>query len=193
MPRRAFSLSAGEERNRPMRHVGVFLAAVLGLSGSSGSLYADVPWALHWGGDVRPLTREACALKAVEAMGVKEKFVFAEVTEDGNARGWNERTAVVVVSFPQVGSGVLVLVYAAGKDDAEAERLRNVVRAHVLDGPYNPDVPQRIGAEESDPKPKGPAIHVHSEKRTVISLLRFFEAAASIVLEKQGYRVGSMT
>jgi hypothetical protein len=153
-----------------------------------GAARANGPNSLHYGGDTRKMTREACAQKAVEAMGVKERFCFAEVTPDGNARGWSDKTAVLVLSAPTpVKENVFFLVIVAGKDNAEAERLRNVIRTHILDGPHDPGVPTRFGPEEGTAPPPPLALCLQGETRTIISPLRFFEAVASIVLEKRGF------
>jgi hypothetical protein len=164
------------------------LALTALIAGAAGSATAAEPVAMHVGGDVRKMTREVCARKAVEAMGVREKFPFAEVTEDGNARGWNGSTSVLVLSFPTpAADNIQILVIAAGKDDEEVGRVRNAVRAHIFDGPYDPDAPKRVGPASGALPPRAVCLCWKSEERSAVGPLRFFEPVASVVLEKQAF------
>jgi hypothetical protein len=147
------------------------------------------PVSMHIGGDARRMTREVCARKAVEVLGVKEKFTFAEVTRDGHAWGYNGRAAVLVLSFPHP-AGIQILIIAASKDNAEAERLRNVVRAHVFEGAHDPSVPPRVG-KKTKPSANEVTLRWRIQQRPLITPLRFFDAVASIVLEKKSYTLGS--
>lgn len=173
-----------------MRTIGLFLVA--GLVGMIGTprLQAGGPVGIQvfWQGS--QLTREVCAQKAVEAMGVKEKFDFAEVMEDGNARGWNDHAAVVVLTFAHK-DGIVMFIAAACQDPAEAERLRKAVYDHLMTGAHDPNVPKVIKTEGA--KKKGAAIHYKLEQHGAINLLRFFDPVASIVLEKQGYQIQNPT
>jgi hypothetical protein len=153
---------------------------------------ASEPVAMHVGGDVRTMTREVCARKAVEAMGVHEKFPFAEVTADGNARGWNDKTAVLVLALPTPAEDtIMILIVAAGKDNEQAARLRNVIRAHIFDGPLPANGPKRIAPKGVALPPCPVFLCWSTEERSAITLLRFFEAVATLVLEKQGFGTNS--
>jgi hypothetical protein len=162
----------------------IFLIGVLAVAADAR---AQAMPGSHWCAASRQISREACAQLAVEAMGVKEKFAFAEVTPDGNARGWNGQSSVAVLSFPRPsGDTIQFLVIAASKDTAEAERLRNVVRDHVLSAEANADSPKRVGTGK---EPHDFSIDWRAETRNAIGLVRFFDAAACIVLEKQGFKI----
>jgi hypothetical protein len=147
---------------------------------------ADGPIPMHAGGEIRKMSREACAQKAL-AILEQEHFAFAEVTADGNVRGWDAKTAVEVHAFAlPLPDQVLVMVVAASRDNAEAERIRNVVRAHVLDGPESPKNRQKVGPD-GDPPPPPVALAWRMEERSALPLLRFFEQVTCLVLEKQGF------
>ena len=124
-----------------------FLLAALAVIGVVPVTLAGGPISLSVGFDSRKMTRQECARKAVEAMGVREKFGFAEVTGDGNAQGWNATSAVRVMSFPMPDSRrIYIVIVAAGHNEAETERVQLAVRAHVFDGPDDPKTPARIPA-----------------------------------------------
>jgi hypothetical protein len=84
----------------------------------------------------------------------------------------------------------VALVIAASPDNAEAERLRNAVRACLLDGQPAPDGPQRFGAPDPGRQGPGPVLRWHVEQRPAVATLHYFEGAASIILVKQGYSPG---
>jgi hypothetical protein len=169
-----------------VRQVFTVLVAAAALAGSAACARAGGPVALYVGGEVRKMTRAVCARKAVEAMGVREKFPFAEVTADGNARGWNDTNSVLVLSFPTPDAeSILILVVAAGKADAETARLRDAVRAHVFDGPHDPNAPKRV-APEGGPPAGAVRLGWKSEERGAINQLRFFEPVAALAFEKRG-------
>jgi hypothetical protein len=168
-----------------MRRCGIPLLGLLALLAGPLPLYAGGPWSLHVGADVRKMTREACARKAVEALA-KEKFPFAVIDKEGNAWGHTDRAAVAVLSF-LCPDGLQILVLAVSSDNAEAGRLRDAVRAHVFDGPYNPSAPRRIGKKGRSSR--GPVLCWSIDSRPMIGPLRFFEAVTSVVLEKRGYQV----
>jgi len=115
----------------------------------------------------------------------QNKFLFAEVDAGGNVRGWNERTAVMLVIWPGPDC-VHFLVMATSRDNAEAERVRNGVRTFLEQAPTNPKAPARIGSVDSFPKGKIPVIHSRNEQRGAVPTLQFFEPGASIALQKQG-------
>ena len=111
-----------------MKRLLPFLLAAVVAPAVSAEARADGTLGLSMGYDNRKITREECARKAVEAMAEKHKFPFAEVTEDGNARGWNDKTNVLVMSFPMPDpERVFVVVVAAGMEAAETERVRVAV------------------------------------------------------------------
>jgi hypothetical protein len=162
------------------------------LANVAATARADGPNALHVGAEVRRMTREVCAQKAVEAMGDKEKFLFAEVSPDGNARGWNEKTAVLVLSMPTPNKeSIAYVVIACGSDSAEAERVRNAVRTHIADGPHNPKSPLRYGPEGDKLPPRPVSLSWKGEQRPAVNLARHFEPVALLVLEKRGFGTNS--
>jgi hypothetical protein len=143
---------------------------------------------LSVGFDNRKMTREECARKAVEAMGVREKLGFAEITDDGNAQGWNATAAVRVMSFPMPDAGrIYVVIIAAGHDQAETARVRLAVQAHVFDGPDDPKTPARIPAAGTPP-PRPFTLFYKSEERAALPVLRHFAPVAEVILEKKGYQ-----
>src|SRR5437016_192879 len=83
---------------------------------------------------VKAANCEGCALKAVKFLADKEKFLFAEIEDNGSVRGWSDKASVIVLPFLRpVGPHVLTLT--ASRDLAEAERLRKELFAYLLEGP----------------------------------------------------------
>jgi hypothetical protein len=163
---------------------------VLGVAGGLvNSARADGPIAIHLAAEARKMTREVCAQKAVEVMGEKEKFAFAEVTPDGNARGWNDKVSVLVLSMPTPSKELnAITVIVASYDNAEAERIRNVLRAHVFEAPHNPDAPTRVGPEKGEKLPPAPLkMQWKSAPRPALNVVRHFDTVATLVLEKRGF------
>jgi hypothetical protein len=158
---------------------------MLALGGTVPSSRADEPLALHWGSDWRKMSRKECATKAVEAMGTKENFIHAEIDGDGDAFGYTEHASAVVYSVP-LRDGVEIYVVVAGKDSTEAARLRNAIRSHVFDGPYNPKGPAKIVSKDAKRKSAAPAIHLGADSRPLSR--SEFSLAASTSLQRQGMR-----
>lgn len=168
-----------------VRLVTALVVAVL----TAHAVRADGPITVSVGYDNRKMTREACSRKAVEAMGAKAKFPFAEVTADGNARGWDAKTTVAVLSFPMPDAErVFVMIVAAGGDAKQVERVRDVVKSHVFDGPYNPETPTRVAPPDGHIMPRPCTLCWKSEDRGAVNLLRLYDAAAAITLEKKGFQ-----
>ena len=128
-------------------------------------------------------TPEACGLLAVEAMA-KEKFIRAEIAPDGNVYGFSEKAAVLVASTP-FRDGVHFTVVAASYDNAEAMRLRDVVRNHVLESKSEPTAKLHQD-EAADHKPCPLVLRWGSEPHAATPILRHFVPAACITVEKQG-------
>lgn len=165
-----------------------FLLAALAVIGVGPLTLAEEPISLSVGFGSQKMTREECARKAVEVMGVREKFGFAEVTADGNAQGWNATSAVRVMSFPMPDPGrVYIVVVAAGHNEAETERVKLAVRAHVFDGPDDPKTPARIPAAGTPP-PRPVTLSYRSKEWATNPVLRHFTPVAEVVLEKKGYQ-----
>jgi len=143
------------------------------------------PIALHVGGEFRRLDREECALKAVEAMGVKEKFILAEIDKDGNAWGYNEQSVVRVFTV-SYKDGVSLAVVVAGADNKEAERLRNEIRTHIAEGAVNRQTPKQIKTTDTDRKPCPLQLRWSIEQRSAIPVARFLLPIAAVVMEKNG-------
>lgn len=161
------------------------LLTALVLVACCGSARANGPVAMHVGGSPAKMSREACGRKAVAAM-VAEKFPYAEVTDDGNARGWDGRSAVLVCAYPTPDpEQVMVFVLAASGDDAEAARLRNAVRTHVFEGKDDPATPKRVAPSGKVP-PAPVSICLKTEEKSVTPLVKHMAAAATIVFEKAG-------
>jgi hypothetical protein len=142
------------------------------------------------GRDVRKMTRQECALKAVEALTTKAKFPFAEVTEDGNARGWNGKMAILVLSFQTPDPeriGIMMVGAGAGGDGAEIHRTCLMVKDHICDGPANPKTPARVIPDDGKVPPAPCMMCWKSEERPTSGVLKFFDPAALICLEKKGY------
>jgi hypothetical protein len=98
--------------------------------------------ALQVGSDWRKMTPKMATTKAVEAMVLKNDLIHAEVW--GNfAFGYGETAAILVHAVPD-GAGSFLTVVAVSRDDGEAERLRNAVRSHVFDGPYDETIPNAL-------------------------------------------------
>jgi len=131
----------------------------------------------------RKSTPEACGLLAVEAMA-KEKFIRAEVALDGNVYGFSEKAAVLVASTP-FRDGVHFTVVAASYDNAEAMRLRDVVRNHVLESRSEPAAKLHQD-DAADRKPCALVLRWGSEPHAATPILRHFVPAACITVEKQG-------
>jgi hypothetical protein len=88
----------------------------------------------------RRTTSAVAALKGVEAMGIKQNFIHAQA-KDGDANGYDENSFVIVHTV-EIGGGVQIFVAAFNPNPSEAERLRDVIGNHVIDGPYNSRVSQ---------------------------------------------------
>jgi hypothetical protein len=157
----------------------------IGLLAPAAAAQPATPGAVHIGTAFRKASREACALLAVEAMGVKEKFIQAEVMADGNAYGWSETAGVLVVVTP-FRDGAHFTVIAVSQNGGEAERLRNAVRDHILTGPAEPDVARQIKADDPMRKTSAPALRWNLEARGMCGPLKHFVPAVFIAVEKHG-------
>lgn len=173
-----------------MNRFAPFLLTVAAVIAVGAAARADGPVAVAVGFDNRKMTREECARKAVEAMGAKEKFPWAETTKDGNAQGWNAKVAVQVLSYPMPDpERVYIVVITAGTDGPEAERVQQIVRAHVMDGTDNPNTPARIAPAGGAAPPRPVTLTCKSQEQSATNpVLKHFAAAATIVLEKKGYQ-----
>lgn len=169
-----------------MRLFGLSLVALATFALGSAKAHDAKDIAIEFGGFVhlRGLTCAECGRKAVQAMS-KDKFLFAEVDAKGNARGWNEKAAVMVLIWPGPDC-VEYLAIVASRDKAEAVRIREVIRTYLEQAPTDPKAPTRIGSVDSFPKGKLPVIHSRNEQRAVVPTLQFFQQGASIALLKQG-------
>jgi hypothetical protein len=84
----------------------------------------------------RRTTSAAATLKAVEVMGLKQNFIHAHATRDGEATGYDENSFVLVHTV-EINGGVQIFVAAFNPNPSEAERLRDVIGKQVIDGPFN--------------------------------------------------------
>lgn len=145
------------------------------------------PIGVHVGAAPVKQSREAVARKAAAAM-VSEKFPYAEVTDDGNARGWDDKTAVHVYTYQTPDPDqTMVFVFAASTEDAEAARLRNAVRTHIFEGKDDPKTPKRTAPADGKVPAAPVSVCWKSEERTVTPVVKHFAPAASIVMEKRGW------
>ncbi len=158
---------------------------VLGLAAREAAAQPQAITA-HLGSGGRKMSREDCALKAMHFLIKTEKCVKAEITTDGNVRGWTEKAAVAVVCS-SFRDGARFSVVAAGYDNAESERLRSAVRQHLTDGgDHDPSTPKTYAAPEADRKPLDLQLRWGIDTRPMTKILRFLPPAISIVMEKQG-------
>jgi hypothetical protein len=168
-----------------MRALAIALFSILTVFANTASILAQSNIAIQVNGcPLKVLTREICALKAIRAME-KEKFLYAVVESDGTAWGYGEKASLVVLSFASV-DGTSCLLIASSSDNAEAVRLSGAVRSALCDAPHDPKTPKKIGTLDLKQKAKVPQLGWQVESRSMVSTLRFFEAGASIALEKQG-------
>jgi hypothetical protein len=151
---------------------------------SGTTAQAQAPYIMHVGGWSQNVSREVCAHKAVAAMA-KEKFIHAEIDAEGNAWGYSDKTVVVVMSFRQP-DGINVINFAAGRDNDDAGRLRQIVRTYIQEAACDAKAPRHIGSESDVRGPGVPYLHWHVKNRNLISVLRFFDSGVSILLEKKG-------
>ena len=142
------------------------------------------PYTIHIGGDFRRVDRESCARKAVEAMA-KAKFIRAEIDKDGNAWGHDEKSFAQVITLPYK-DGVHILIFVAGSDATYTDGIRSALRTHVSDGPFDPDSPKQVASDDASRKPCDLKRRWGMEQRPTLSLLRYFQPAAAVVMEKQG-------
>jgi hypothetical protein len=166
-----------------MRRTIMFLAIA---AWAATSAHAAGPVSIHFGAEFRKISAEECVRKAMAALA-KEKLIRAQIDEDGGVSGVTEQTAVKVLALP-FRDGVHILVFAGGADDKEAERLRNAVRTHILEGADAPDAPKQHQDADKSRKPYAGKLSVSLEQRNVLSTVRFFAQAATIVLEKNGMK-----
>jgi M6 family metalloprotease-like protein len=117
------------------------------------------PLSVRWAADTRPIRPSDAALKAVDAMANRQNLIRAEPQGDTTAIGCDERTSVVVVASPD-GDGARILVVAIGPDATEAERLRDAVRVHVLDGKPTPKPSTTSQPRDIRRKSVAPVVHV---------------------------------
>ncbi|HYV34214.1 MAG TPA: hypothetical protein VE988_00835 [Gemmataceae bacterium] len=143
------------------------------------------PLATHYGSTWRKMSRAECATKAVEAMGIKENFISVETDKAGDVFGVTENAACAVWSCP-LRDGVEIYVFVAGKDSKEVERLRNSIRTHVCDGPYNPKIPAKIVTKDAKRRSAAPAIHLGTDSRNMSRA--DFDTTGMLSMERLGLK-----
>jgi hypothetical protein len=147
---------------------------------------AGRPLAMHWGAGRRKMTQAECAARAVQAMGVKEKFIAAASDGRGSVFGHTENAAAVVFALPR-RRGVQVYVVVAGKDSREVERLRDSIRRHVVDGPSSARVPAKIVNRNAKRGRPWPALHLGWGLRRLSRAE--FATAATLSMQRQRLQV----
>jgi hypothetical protein len=155
------------------------------LAGMAGVARGQAPYPFHTGVWPQKISRETLAHKAIAAMA-QEKFTVACIDQEGNAWGFDDKTAVAVLSFPYLDGGLHAVVLTAGRDDAEAGRLRNAIRTYLVDAPYDESAPKQLGDAGAKRPPNVPHLAWNTINRNETRLLRYFDTATSLVLEKRG-------
>jgi hypothetical protein len=141
---------------------------------------------IHWGSDWRKMSPKMATTKAVEAMVLKNNFIRAE-TQGNVVIGWNETAKAVVQAIP-CRDGVEIIFVVVGENSKEAERLRNAIRTHVFDGPYNGDIPATLDSKIAGRKSTAPELHIGGAVKNMSELL--FEAAARSSVLQHGLTAG---
>jgi hypothetical protein len=173
------------QRSPFMRSIGSTLAAALAVVLFSGPIWAQGNISVHVGGGVvKEANREVCARKALKVLE-KEKLLYAEVDSEGHVWGFGEKAAVMVLCLANP-EGAAFIVCAASGDPKEAERLRNTVREQIAEMPHDPQLPRHVGTLDPMQKAKVSQLRWQVAPHSMVSTLRFFDAAAAITLEKQG-------
>jgi hypothetical protein len=162
------------------------LTAVAVLLASVAVVRADGPVGMHIGFQAVKMSREACARKSMSVLA-GESFPFAEVMKDGNVQGWDAKSTVLVQAFPTPDpEQVMVFVFAASTDNAEAERLRNKVRTHLVEGKDDGKTPDRIAPAGGKEPARPITLCWKSQEKTATPVVKHAMAAATIVFEKRG-------
>lgn len=162
----------------------VLLPALGGRGLADSSPVPTPPISIHFHSQFVKADRDAVALRAVDALANKEKFAAAEVLSDGNVFGWNDKASALVIIQP-FRDGVHFSLFVAGRDNEEAGRLRNAIRGHLLASGPTADVPRSVRREDGVPKPPVALKH-GADSRNATPILRFFQPAGFIVMEKHG-------
>ena len=160
------------------------LLALLLLFVTAPCSFAQAPFTIHTGLGFAKATREECALTAVHLLGAEEDFIHVEVMPDGNAYGWNESMAVLVVTN-RYRDGVRFCVTTVSRDNTASERVRNLVRDQLASS-----TPLRGSArtyDAADEARESTAITLQwaTVSRTASPILKYFVPAAFIAAEKQ--------
>jgi hypothetical protein len=177
-------LFSGREEEKSMRTIVALLAAIV-----AGSIvHATEPVSVHAGGDFGKMSREECQAKALDALR-EQKFPHAEIAADGTVVGRNAKSTVLVFGFPY-RDGVVALVAAASKDNAEAERLRTAIRDSVLDASHEADANSIKQVKHAEVK-NDFSVHYAVTKHGFLPVVRFFDVAAAIAMEKHGLQTSA--
>jgi hypothetical protein len=163
-------------------------AAVLVISSLASTARAGEPIGMFAGGDLSKMSREDCQAKALDALR-EHKFPHAEITPDGFVLGRNAKATVMVFAFPY-RDGVVALVAAVSKEKEEAERLRNEIRESVLDPSHEADTDSIRQVTHSEMK-NSLGVRWSIAKHGFLPTVRFFDAAATIVMEKHNLRTST--
>jgi hypothetical protein len=157
------------------------------LAGPTDRLHAQPP-PTHVKDGFYKGSRQAAGRLAVEALGVKEKFPFAEVTPDGNVRGWNERSSALVLTFPTPDPDrTHVLAITTSDSTDETARLGVAVIGHITSGTDDPKAPTRIAPKDGKLPVRPATLTWKGEDRPATPALRHFGNAAAIAMEKKGF------
>jgi hypothetical protein len=143
--------------------------------------YASAP-AVHVGSDFRKMNVAACTLKAVEAMGIQQHFIHAEINGP-DAWGYDENSFVMVHAVP-ISDGVEIFVVAFSASSQEAARLRNAIREHVFDGPFNSRISKTYQTFDTNRR-QGP-LAVHWGNFNKVATEKTFRACAVSAMAGNG-------
>jgi hypothetical protein len=170
-----------------MKHrIGIWSLTLVMLLALAPAARADGNPVMQIGSDWRKMSASVATTKAVEAMVLKNNFIHAEA--QGNYVFGKSETATAFVQAVPCRDGVEIIVVVFSANGREAELLRNAIRAHVFDGPYDPNIPAKLDSKTPGRKSTAPFVHFGGAVRTQTPLL--FEAAAHSAFLAHGLEAG---
>jgi hypothetical protein len=133
-------------------------------------------------------SRQAGGHLAVQALAAVEKFPFAEIMADGNVRGWDEKNEALVLflSTPEPDR-FQVIALTTSKTPEEASRLGVAIVTHLATAKEDPKNPDRIAPKDGKLPARPTTLTWKSEERASTPIIRFFNTAAAIAMEKKGF------
>jgi hypothetical protein len=124
----------------------------------------------------------------VQSLAVNEKFPYAEVTADGNVRGWSDRSEALVLFFPTPEPDRFqVIALTTSNTPEEAARLGVAIVAHVSSTADDPKNPTRVVPKDGKLPARPTTLTWKSAEHAATPVLRYFGTASALVLEKKGF------